>query len=69
MGFLSQMVRSADVVALTDSKLIVLTQSSVQKAIKEIQQIINKVLFNLSLILCERLRLTNASLVEKFVVN
>lgn len=68
MGFLSKMERSADALALTDCEIIVLTQESIQKVMSEIPRITNKILFNLSLILCERLRSANLSLVEKSVI-
>jgi len=56
MSFLSQLPRSADVVALTDLEILVLTPPFLRKAVNNMPKIAAKVLLNLSIILCDRLR-------------
>jgi hypothetical protein len=58
IAFLSETPRSADVVALTDLEVLILTQDHLKTLINLFPEISNKVLFNLSLILCDRLRST-----------
>lgn len=59
MALLSSTKRSADVVALDDCEVLVLTQSFLKKAMKMMPETASKILFNLSIILCERLRSKN----------
>jgi hypothetical protein len=56
IAFLAQTPRSAEVVANTDMELLILTQPIFRKAMARLPAITAKVLFNLSLVLCERLR-------------
>lgn len=56
MAFLSEMKRTADVTALTDMRILQLNQTSFTEKISHNPYAAGKVLFNLSLILCERLR-------------
>ncbi len=62
IGFLADSPRTADVVALTDGEVLVLTQQVMTRAIAEMPAVAAQVLLNLSLILCERLRATTARL-------
>lgn len=66
MGFLSQTERSADVVALSDLEVLVVNQSFLRKAMSSMPNTANKILFNLSIILCERLRSKTKSLEDEF---
>lgn len=59
MGLISRKTRSADVLALAPTEMLVITQGFLEKTIKTSQGIASKVLYNLSLILCERLRLSS----------
>jgi len=56
MAFVSHSPRNASVVSVTDSELLVLTQTFFNKAIKNSPEITAKVLFNLSNILAVRLQ-------------
>lgn len=58
IAFLSETPRSADVVALTDLEVLILTQDNLKTLMNSLPEISNKVLFNLSLTLCDRLRST-----------
>ncbi|RJP28508.1 MAG: GNAT family N-acetyltransferase [Candidatus Omnitrophota bacterium] len=58
MALFSEQKRSADVVALTNLEILVLTKSFIRQIMQEIPDIATKILYNLSLILCERLRST-----------
>jgi len=62
IGFLADTPRTADVVAISDGEVLVLTQQVMSRAIAEIPAVAAKVMLNLSLILCERLRATTAQL-------
>ncbi len=66
MGFLSQTERSADVVALSDLEVLVVNQSFLRKAMNSMPNTANKILFNLSIILCERLRSKTKSMEDEF---
>lgn len=66
MGFLSQTERSADVVALSDLEVLVVNQSFLRKAMNSMPNTANKILFNLSIILCERLRSKTKSMEDAF---
>ena len=65
MAFLSETARSADVVALSDLEVLVLTQAFMKNFMKMMPETANKVLFNFSLILIERLRTNTENLVSK----
>jgi len=56
IGFLSAEPRSADVVATDDVEVLVLTQEYLKRAMEALPAIAAKVLFNLSLMLCQRLK-------------
>ncbi len=56
IAFLAQTPRSAEVIANTDMELLILTQPIFRKAMARLPAITAKVLLNLSLVLCERLR-------------
>ncbi len=64
MAFLSQMSRTADVVALTDIEVLMFSQKSLQNLMSKMPEITNQILFNLSLIMCERIRSTTQNLFE-----
>lgn len=64
MGFLDHTKRSADVVAEDDMEILVLTQSFLRKSMRMIPETAAKILFNLSVILCERLRTNTTHLIE-----
>lgn len=59
VAYLSATPRTATVEALDDCEVVVLTQSSLKQFLTSDAELAAKVLFNLSLILCERLRATN----------
>jgi CRP-like cAMP-binding protein/GNAT superfamily N-acetyltransferase len=56
MAYIADTPRTADVVAKTDIEVLVLNQETMRKAMRQMPEIAAKVLFNLSLILCGRLR-------------
>jgi len=56
IAYLADTPRSADVVATSDIEVLVVTQDTMKQAIRQMPEIACRVLFNLSLILCERLR-------------
>lgn len=55
VAFLSRVHRSASVVALTDIEVLVLTQDFLRRIMDKFPKVASKVLFNLSIILCNRL--------------
>lgn len=59
MAYLSASPRTATVTALDDCEVLVLSQATVKQFLATEPELAAKVLFNLSLILCERLRATN----------
>ena len=61
VAFLSTTPRSANVVALADCEVLVLTQQFFEKVMKSMPAITAKVLFNMALILCDRLKTSNES--------
>jgi hypothetical protein len=63
IAYLSEAPRTADVTAMAEGEVLVLTQQSMQRAIAEMPQVAARVLFNLSLVLCERLGTTTARLI------
>jgi len=58
MAYLSKMPRTADVVALSDLELLIINQNFLRKVMARTPEVATKVLFNLALVLCERLRAT-----------
>ena len=64
IGFLTETCRSADLVAGEPSEILVLTQSSVRRAMDEIPKVAASVLLHLSLLLCERLRDSSRDLLD-----
>jgi CRP-like cAMP-binding protein len=62
VAFLSEVERSATVVAMSDIQVLVVTQSMLRKLIKTMPEIACKVQFNLSLILCARLAKSTGTL-------
>jgi predicted GNAT family N-acyltransferase len=63
MAYLSEAPRTADVIGLSEGEALVLNQQSMQRAIAEMPAVAARVLFNLSLILCDRLGKTSAKLI------
>ena len=63
MAYLSEAPRTADVIALSEGEVLVLNQQTMQRAIAEMPAVAARVLFNLSLILSDRLGKTTAMLV------
>ena len=64
LGFLAQTPRTAHVVAADDLEVLILTQEFLRKAMENIPEITLKVLFNLSIVLCGRLKTTTQSLLD-----
>ncbi len=64
LGFLAQTPRTADVVAVDDLEVLILTQEFLRKAMEKMPEISLKVLFNLSIVLCGRLKATTESLLD-----
>ena len=58
MAFVSAAPRSADVFGLTEGEMLVLTPDYFQGLMRRLPDISAKMLLNLSMVLCERLRLT-----------
>ncbi|MCK4684611.1 MAG: cyclic nucleotide-binding domain-containing protein, partial [Pirellulales bacterium] len=56
VAFISKTVRSADVNALTEMKVLVISKGFLMRAMRKQPEISAKVLLNLSLILAQRLR-------------
>ncbi|HBA42445.1 MAG TPA: hypothetical protein DCZ07_05675 [Alphaproteobacteria bacterium] len=64
LAYLSESPRTADIIADEDVELLVLTQKMMEKALAEMPAIAARILFNLSLILCGRLKNSTAVLVS-----
>jgi len=64
IGFLSTNPRTADVLVIQDGEFLVLTQDMFRKAMKTMPELAAQALFNLSLILCERLQNSTQSWVD-----
>lgn len=62
VAFLSALPRTADIVATEDAEVLVLTQDVLQRVMQSQPSLAARVLFNLSLILCQRLRDSTRSL-------
>lgn len=56
LAFLTEQPRTANVVAVSDTEVMVLTQKFFEQVMDKLPAITSKVLFNLCLILCERLK-------------
>lgn len=67
IGFLGAAQRIATVVATSDLEVLVLTQGFCRKAMHTMPEVTVKVLLNLSLILCERLRTSTENLLGAVV--
>lgn len=65
MAFLSEVRRTATVVALSDVEVLVITQKYLRDIMESMPEIASRVLFNLSLVLCERLASSTASLSDE----
>jgi CRP-like cAMP-binding protein len=64
IAFLSATRRTADVVVVQDAEVLILTQTEMKKAMREMPKIAAQILFNLSLILCERIQSSNQTLMQ-----
>jgi len=62
IAYLAAMPRTADIVVTQDAEVLVLTQEMFRKTIDSEPAIASKILFNLTLILAERLRATSQNL-------
>lgn len=59
IAFLADTHRTADVTALTESRVLVLSRGYLQRLMKAVPDLASKLLFNLSRVLCERLVTSN----------
>lgn len=64
LAYLSEAPRTADIVAAENVELLVLTQKMMEKALADMPAIAARILFNLSLILCGRLKHSTDELVS-----
>lgn len=64
IAFLAATRRTADVVVVQDAEVLILTQAVMKKTMREMPKIAAQILFNLSLILCERIQSSNQTLVQ-----
>jgi len=65
IAFIASVKRSADVVALADSEILVVSQAFLKKLMKSSPELASKVLFNLSRVLCERLVFSTRSMLPE----
>ncbi|MBF0356138.1 MAG: cyclic nucleotide-binding domain-containing protein [Alphaproteobacteria bacterium] len=65
IAFIADVKRSADVVALADSEILVVSQTFLKKLMKSSPELASKVLFNLSRVLCERLVFSTRSMLPE----
>jgi CRP-like cAMP-binding protein/predicted GNAT family N-acyltransferase len=65
IAFIANVKRSADVVALADSEILVVSQTYLRKLMKSSPELASKVLFNLSRVLCERLVYSTRSMLPE----
>ena len=65
IALFSESRRTADVIAAEDSEVLVLTQEFLQRAMTSIPDIVVKVLFNLTKILCDRLGASTRQLIDR----
>ena len=64
IAFLSATRRTADVTVVGDAEVLILTQTVLKKAMRDMPKIAAQILFNLSLILCERIQSSNQTLMN-----
>ena len=64
MGFLSSRPRTADVVAVTDAEILLITREFLEKITTEKPAVASRMLMNLSLYLVDRLQNTTRGLVD-----
>lgn len=64
VAFLSEVKRTATVVALSDIEVLILTQDYLRKILETMPEIAGKLMFNLSVTLCRRLVSSTSDLVE-----
>jgi len=64
MGFLSSRPRSADVVAVTDAEILVITRDFLERLTRDKPAVASRMLMNLSLYLVDRLQNTTRGLVD-----
>jgi CRP-like cAMP-binding protein len=64
IAFLAATRRTADVVVVQDAEVLILTQTVMKKAMREMPKIAAQILFNLSLILCDRIQSSNQTLMQ-----
>ncbi len=64
IAYISEMPRSADVVALTELEALILTQDNLKALMAALPEISSRILFNLSVILCERLHMSTRRWVD-----
>jgi CRP-like cAMP-binding protein/predicted GNAT family N-acyltransferase len=65
IAFIANVKRSADVVALAESEILVVSQAFLRKLMKSSPELSSKVLFNLSRVLCERLVYSTRSMLPE----
>ena len=69
MAFIGEMPRFANVIAMTDVELLVINQRFLNKISEISMELANKLLFNLAIILAERLQATTLGLVKSIDIN
>lgn len=69
MAFLSSRPRTADIVAITNLDVLVLSQHFLKKLMKHMPETMIQVLFNLSLVLCDRLNLCTEQLLARIAAD
>jgi CRP-like cAMP-binding protein len=69
MAFLSSRPRTADIVAITSLDVLVLSQHFLKKLMKHMPETMIQVLFNLSLVLCDRLNLCTEQLLARIAAD
>ena len=65
IALFSESRRTADVIGTEDSEVLVLTQDFLERSMKSVPDIVVKVLFNLTKILCDRLGASTRQLIDK----
>ena len=63
IALFSESRRTADVIAAEDAEVLVLTQEFIERSMKAIPDIVSKLLFNLTKILCDRLGASTRQLI------
>jgi CRP-like cAMP-binding protein len=64
IAFITDITRTADVVALTEARVLVLSKATLKRMMATAPALAAKVMFNLSRVLCERLVTSNRRLAE-----